>query len=517
MDDFLNALYLDKPFPLSWEEGDNLNVTISSDVLQFCAKPDMHALDFLYTRYRRGLRGVILNPEEDINTHLQVSTLLGALHKALSTNFVVLILCPDNAVVKWHYYMTLCGGFEIKIITDEYKVNQDEINRGTILLVTFSNIKLVDLLLDINFFSVIIDTIDEVANKLIVRKLQGNFNIGVTFRNFYTNPDQKLQWSVLNWANQGCVGKLADFYEIDNDNFNNFRDQYKEWWFRITWHYCDSFEKPSFKNKFEHNEKLRSWAKEYNLLKYTLGVTVRKKRKKKLEYVKPDSDKEIIESKRLKNKNTKEIFNEVEKSDSNDTIIYGEQNNSNEKDMFDLVAANKVVIEIPIINEIENNSNEKDMFDLVAANNKVEIPEEIPIIQKDSSPEMESELFLKSLATPFDVQKIEIASNEEYINSILKGNSDTDESKNTSEIKLEVSEENIDVAEDIPSESDNYFRSIFSSEDVRSNTQVETTSVPMSDVDALVAEVMEMIADCCAHSHPKSSVPPSTSDKKNHD
>lgn len=54
-----------------------------------------------------------------------------------------------------------------------------------ILILGFSNIKLAESLKEYDFFSVIIDRFDEVATKMIIRKLQGSFNIGITFRNFY--------------------------------------------------------------------------------------------------------------------------------------------------------------------------------------------------------------------------------------------------------------------------------------------------------------------------------------------
>lgn len=58
---------------------------------------------------------------------------------------------------------------------------------GIALLLSFSNIKLVEYLSEYKYFSVVIDRFDEIANKLVIRRLKGDYNIGLTLRSFYVS------------------------------------------------------------------------------------------------------------------------------------------------------------------------------------------------------------------------------------------------------------------------------------------------------------------------------------------
>lgn len=64
---------------------------------------------------------------------------------------------------------------------------------GLALLLSFSNLKLIEFLVDYDYFSVIIDEFNEVASKLVIKKLHGDFNIGLTQRSFYV---RKSFWNL---------------------------------------------------------------------------------------------------------------------------------------------------------------------------------------------------------------------------------------------------------------------------------------------------------------------------------
>lgn len=99
------------------------------------------------------------------------------------------------------------------------------------------------------------------------------------------------------------------FSRTDNDNFAHFRDNYKEWWFRITWSYCESFVRPSVKQKENLDEKLINWAIEQKLSRYSLKPTDKKhntrKRKGKVETNHKESDDEELSDKRSSKRNRK--------------------------------------------------------------------------------------------------------------------------------------------------------------------------------------------------------------------
>lgn len=236
------------------------SLIIANFILKEFKTQDFLVVDFLYQSYSKSIRGVILNEDEDFNTGLQVAAFLGAINK-LHKKYSVLILCSDDAIYKWHYFMSNYGGFGVKIIKSNDSISTSDSDMA--LLLSFSNIKLAENFTEDTFLSVVIDNLDVVATKLVIRKLQGIFNIGLSSRNFYIEPDQKLQWNMLNWANPGCVGKLADFYQLDSENFANLRDNYKEWWFRITWSFCDSFVKPSREELKKYETLLEDWIKKY--------------------------------------------------------------------------------------------------------------------------------------------------------------------------------------------------------------------------------------------------------------
>ncbi|CAH1978299.1 unnamed protein product [Acanthoscelides obtectus] len=191
-----------------------------------------------------------------------------AIRKLHRDKYIVLVLTPDHLLIKWHYHLTLDGEFTVKVISKNDDARALMESNKIAILLPFSNIRAAKSLLDYDYSIVVVDHLDEVAKKLILRNIFGGFNIGLTEQNFYLKPDQKLQWSMLNWANPGCVGKLADFYDIDNDNFANFRNNYRFWWLRLTWCSCDSFERKTDDEIENYNKLLANWASSKKLLVY---------------------------------------------------------------------------------------------------------------------------------------------------------------------------------------------------------------------------------------------------------
>nr|CAH7722992.1 unnamed protein product [Callosobruchus chinensis] len=224
-------------------------------------------IEFLYQNFVK--KGSIINSEEGLDIQFQVSLFIKALQKSSRDDkCLVLVLTPDHLLITWHYHLIVDGGFSVKIITEDDSANVIAELDNTVILLPFSCIKAAESLIDYDYSVVVVDHLDEIANKLVLRKIFGKFNIGLTRRNFYLKPDQKLQWTMLNWANPGCVGKLADFYEIDNDNFANFRDNYRFWWLRITWKFCESFERKTDEEIEKYDQLLAKWASSHELLKY---------------------------------------------------------------------------------------------------------------------------------------------------------------------------------------------------------------------------------------------------------
>lgn len=64
---------------------------------------------------------------------------------------------------------------------DDYKGN----NKRLALLIPIDCLNLCEDVLDLDFFSVVIDDFDQIAIKRVVKKLEGKFNVGLTHRSFY--------------------------------------------------------------------------------------------------------------------------------------------------------------------------------------------------------------------------------------------------------------------------------------------------------------------------------------------
>lgn len=58
---------------------------------------------------------------------------------------------------------------------------------GVALITSFEHINLLGDLTDVNFFCVVIDGLEEVVKKAVIKKVYGQFLIGLTNRNFYVS------------------------------------------------------------------------------------------------------------------------------------------------------------------------------------------------------------------------------------------------------------------------------------------------------------------------------------------
>ncbi|XP_066140177.1 uncharacterized protein [Euwallacea fornicatus] len=468
---------LRKPLVLSYK-GDKATTVIPEDILQLCEKQDLLVIDFLYKSYRKQLQGVILNVEPDFNPQLQVSAFLRVLCKATQEHFNVIVVCPDNSVVKWHHYFSQSEIFKVCVLTE--KTIQQHTNRdnGAVLLLTFSNLKLVQSLTDLNFFSIIVDNCDEVVKKKALRKLQGSFNVG-------TEPNQKLQWSILNWSNPGCVGKIADFYQIDNDNFAQFRDNYKEWWFRLTWSFCNSFIKPSLEEKGNLSITLREWAKNHNLNHFLLNEEKRKRRKRKQVGLCKDTKSEKLPNGtiRVYNNTTKKKGTAIKKAKKIEGLKPSDIESSS-ANSSGIIICKPENIPAETIGQGNRSSEEQILISLISAKTftaKMQVDKEIE--------DDESDIFLKNVAAPNSSQNLLrlTQTSNQFINQIL-GN---DKCKTSSEFD----ELNIFGSQEEPNESDNFLKGICSlNEKDQANLENNNyASTSTSDVDTLIAKVMELV------------------------
>ncbi|XP_050294432.1 uncharacterized protein LOC126734740 isoform X3 [Anthonomus grandis grandis] len=346
--------------------------------------------------------------------------------------------------------MTWCSLLEIHVITDE----EDLINicpeSNTVLLIGFSNIKLAQLLIEQGYMfqSVIIDKVDEVATKLITRKLHGKFNIGITYRNFYTCPDQKLQWSILNWSNPGKVGKLSDFYEVDNDNFANFRDNYKDFWARMCWDFCDTFKQPSVKREKKLLQLLKNWAKKHHLpLQLTSPKLALNKKRKIVEVISSsDSGSEELVEKSGRNNYASGVDTSVEKSEELEEKV----------EDVSVKSSSSLKAEVSIDTD-SLSSTEEDLMSLIG------------IIPKKST------------------KKSSLKHNKSIIDDLLES-SDISDKPGLSYVQLQKSEQTIlsaenDFLKDLPTQVD---------KNLNNNDANVSSHVLDFDVDSLVSEVMEI-------------------------
>ncbi|XP_066255291.1 uncharacterized protein [Euwallacea similis] len=468
---------LRKPIVLS-RKGDKAIATLSEDILQSCRKQDLLVIDFLYKSYRKRLNGVILNIESDFNPQLQVSVFLRVLSKATEEHFNVIVLCPNNSVIKWHYYFSQSETFKVCVLTEKTIQQHTNGENETVLLVTFSNLKLLQFLTDLSFSSIIVDNCDEVMTKMALRKLQGSFNVG-------TEPNQKLQWLILNWSNPGCMGKIADFYQIDNDNFAQFRDNYKEWWFRLTWNFCDSFIKPSLEEKGNLSVTLREWAKNHNLSHFLLHEKERKRRKRKSVVLPKETNTEKLPKRatRLYNTTTKKTATAIKKVKET-AVLKPSHSESNFVNSSDTIIYKHENILAETTNDGNRSSDEQVLLSLIGTKTFATEMHTNKRIEDD-----ESDLFLKSVAASNSKQNHLrfTQTSDQFINQILSGDKPK-KSSEFDELKIFGTQEEL-------GESNNFLKGICSLNE-KNQASLENNnyaSTSTSDVDALIAEAMELV------------------------
>lgn len=409
------------------------------------AKQDCLVVDYLLQSYNH-LNGVILNVERDFNIPLQFLTFLR--NTCDNTSVGCLIVCPDEALVKWHYWASRDEKFSVILVTEEEIQNQFKTPKLCICLLNFSRLKLLESIVEYDFSTLVIDSLDMVATKLIIRKSRRNFNIGITYRNFYEKPDQKLQWTMLDWANRGCVGKWSNFPLLDNDNFGLFRDSYRQWWLRLTWNFCNSFVKPTLEEKNKWNDVLKKWASlpifKSILVTENTGRKGTARKRKLAQRQRKEKSPPLVNPQRM------------DSSDSEDTVIYE--------------LANKTVSDENFISQCHTDKHETTP----------------PVKTEVVHTEDESDVFLKYVATNKNFSKVFVKSK-----NFLQNN----HSLSDQEVDSELMERRLFKTGEF-TESDSFLKEICSQSPIKaeivSEREIYTLETSL-EVDALVADVMKMV------------------------
>lgn len=132
---------------------------------------------------------------------LQVGMFLNLIYNRenILNKFFILILCPDNFMFYWHYHLINdCKFSNVKILNEDNFIDENDTS-PSIRLLSFSLLKLCTELQHFQYYAVIIDNFDEIALKRYYRKLSGDFNIGLTYRNFYVSVvDLKEIFQIIN-------------------------------------------------------------------------------------------------------------------------------------------------------------------------------------------------------------------------------------------------------------------------------------------------------------------------------
>uniref|UniRef100_A0A6P7GQT9 Uncharacterized protein LOC114341009 n=1 Tax=Diabrotica virgifera virgifera TaxID=50390 RepID=A0A6P7GQT9_DIAVI len=184
-------LTFSEPAKQSWvlSRGEKI-VSISKDVAAKLKNQDILAINFLFQNFKNEFQGSILNEEDGFATQLQVSVFLNVIYNHYinpKNKFLVLVVSPGYLMQKWNTRLENFAGRKVSIVNSKTNLADFIEESRLALLVSFENLKLIENLLDFNFSSVVIDHFDVVATKLIVKRLSGDFNIGITRRNFYVS------------------------------------------------------------------------------------------------------------------------------------------------------------------------------------------------------------------------------------------------------------------------------------------------------------------------------------------
>uniref|UniRef100_A0A1Y1LE08 Uncharacterized protein n=2 Tax=Photinus pyralis TaxID=7054 RepID=A0A1Y1LE08_PHOPY len=259
-------------------------VVVPNSVVKILTNYQILAIRFLYNCLQKGYRGAILNEETEMNPCIQVSAFLNALNSSISIEAPAIVLCTAHTFGIWHYHLSNYAGNGVTVLSER---NCEQILQSKsleIILSTVDNLKWLKGA-ELDFFTVIIDDLDVVINKKFVKQIKGQYHIGITTRNFLKDPGQKLFRNMLLWANPGCVGKLEEFCEEDDEHLNQNRYAYGEYWLRLTWSFCETFKKSS-KDDLEHNQAVvNNWLYENDVSYSSEEVPKRRVRKRKRESV----------------------------------------------------------------------------------------------------------------------------------------------------------------------------------------------------------------------------------------
>lgn len=296
----------------------NQKIIISKNVLKNAKNYHFMGITFLIENFLQK-KGAILNFEEEMNMQFQTCAFLSAFADEMrKENLPSLVLCAEKRIPKWHYHVTKCNMTPCLVNNSDFIDNTE----ADVYLVNTDSMEFAQQFTDIELFCVVIDDIDLVYNKRILRKLKGKMMIGLTMRNFYKNRNPKIMWHILNWANEGCVGKLKSFSRMDLDHFLRGSNPYRLWWLRISWIFCESYRKPSEEKEQNYNEKLNNWAEEHNLIQNPTNKIKRKRTNTRM--IKNNNKVCILEN----SKETEDYKNEhqtVKKSDELTNLSSNEQ------------------------------------------------------------------------------------------------------------------------------------------------------------------------------------------------
>lgn len=300
-------------------------VMVPANVVIHLTNYHILGIRFLYNCLQKGYRGAILNEEAEMNPCIQVCAFLNALNSSISIESPAVILCTSQSFSLWHYNLSNYAGNAITVLSEQ---NCEDILQGKCLEIILSTIENLKWLkgAELDFFTVIIDDLDVVINKKFVKQIKGQYHIGITTRNFLKQPDQKLFRNMLLWANPGSVAKLEEFCQEDDDHLIHNRYAYGEYWFRLSWSFCDSYKKPTEDELQSYQAAIRDWSYSNNLHNSTMATskkrTVRKCKRESIdeEQTNPDS---IDDVKVTSPSTTNEVGSNLQTgASSQETIIY---------------------------------------------------------------------------------------------------------------------------------------------------------------------------------------------------
>ncbi|KAF2899965.1 hypothetical protein ILUMI_06221 [Ignelater luminosus] len=407
-------------------------VFIPVDVLEDLKSHHLMGVRFLYDCFRKDQKGAILNHENDMNFQIQVSAFFNALSTSVTSKSPVLILSSEKFINAWHYHLTIHGGYDVTILSSK---NCKDILLGEthkIIVSTVDNTSLLREIKEVDFFSVVVDEFDLVATKLIIKQLKGQFNIGLTTRNFLKCPDQKLFWTMLSWSNPGVVGKLGDFCIEDSNHLINLRNPYRTWWQRLTWKFCDTFKVPSDEEQKQYKAQLQKWSRQHTdtYLQEKPVRTTRTSRKAASKSVKIEVERKckeepmqdvIEENKDVKKEMLQNDSNDLYNTSRNKEDIFTETHNPSQNTK-DILNPHTLFTESPCKDDSSNQNNSQNSNS--SQDTIVYEQENFPSNSDDENPILSSIISSNSNLMSFDECKnkyyMNVDEDEDILSSIIK-------------------------------------------------------------------------------------------------